>query len=133
MTFNRLTNTLLAVIALFLGMIAFRPFLQPPPVHGQSSPAMQSALVGFSVITPLNTPSLAPGQSFPTGIILLDQATGNVWGYPMLEGGFGSSAPLKSNPGPPVLYGTFNGAGQGYLATAIKLKGNDLRLPNATS
>ena len=66
------TRLILLVIALFLGMMAFRPFFEPiPAVQAQSS--------RFDHVTILATMFLYKGQQ---GLLLLDRRNGNVWFVP---------------------------------------------------
>jgi hypothetical protein len=97
-----LTNVLLAVIAVSLSVIAVRPFLQPPAVHGQSAAATQLPLPDLAYLTTANP---FGGGISTEGVILFDTATGNVWAYP-LTGPNAFQAP--------TLYGTFTQAGQAF-------------------
>ena len=66
------TKAILLAIALFLGILALRPFLEPmPAVHAQ--PAR------FDHVTILATTFLYKGQQ---GLLLLDRRNGNVWFVP---------------------------------------------------
>jgi hypothetical protein len=65
-------KAILLVIALFLGMIALRPFFdQVPAVYAQAA--------RFDHVTILATTFLYKGQQ---GLLLLDRRNGNVWFVP---------------------------------------------------
>jgi hypothetical protein len=117
MASTRTTNILLAIIAIFLALIALRPLITSHSVHAQSSSAMQMSIGALSAVVPqacLNSggPSCVPTQQ-PNGLVLFDQATGNVWGYPMYTlSPTGAGLGFAPTFGQPTLYGTFNAPGQ---------------------
>ncbi len=83
MTSTRTTNWLLTIIAVFLAMIALRPLMMSRTVHAQSSSAMQIPTAGLPLInsqSSLNGTSTRSVASLVNGLLLFDQATGNVWG-----------------------------------------------------
>lgn len=101
----------------FLALIALRPLITSHSVHAQSSSAMQICIGALSAVAPQacldsGGPSCVPTQQ-PAGLVLFDQATGNVWGYPMYTVSL-TAAGVSWAPtfGPPTLYGTFNAPGQ---------------------
>ena len=76
---DRTTKALLALIALFLGMIAVRPYAAPEPAHAQNELYNVFIEPGTHVIR-------APdGTSQQIGKIVVDLTTGNVWGFPTLQ------------------------------------------------
>jgi hypothetical protein len=99
-----LTNFLLLIIAAFLGVIAFGPLFRPVGVHGQATAIGQLPISSF--------PQLFPGDPITStfGPYLLDTATGNIWGYPVL----GADA-----FGPPILLGTFTQPGQPIMGPSL--------------
>lgn len=73
-------KTLLVVIALFLGMIAFRPLLAPVPVQAQSDD------VHPLFFEPGTTMLRAPDNTRQVlGKVAIDLRTGKVWGFPTLN------------------------------------------------
>jgi len=66
------TKVILVVIAVFLGILASRPFVEPmPAVHAQAA--------RFDHVTILASTFLYKGQQ---GLLLLDRRNGNVWFVP---------------------------------------------------
>jgi hypothetical protein len=72
------TRLILLAIALFLGVIALRPFLEPMP-------AVQAQAARFDHVTILATTFLFKGQQ---GLLLLDRRNGNVWFVPKKDDAF---------------------------------------------
>ena len=112
---TRTTNLLLTVIAILLAVIALRSLIESPTVRAQSSASMQM-VVGLQAIA---QPSTLNGGAVDTtstssGLLLFDQSTGNVWGYPMYTLSL-LTGKIAPNFGQPTLYGTFNGPGQPML------------------
>jgi hypothetical protein len=99
---STLTNVLLAVIAVFLGAIAARPFVQPQAVHGQTAANTQIPIPDLAYLTIANP---FGGGVSTQGVILFDTATGNLWAYPVV----GPNAYQA-----PTLYGTFTQPGQAF-------------------
>ena len=66
---NRLQSILLGVIALFLGMIALRPYLHPEPVVYADSGRFEHV----TIVSPM---FLYKGSQ---GVLLLDKRNGNIW------------------------------------------------------
>lgn len=98
------TKLLLAVIAVFLGMIALRPYMTPPTTHAQAS--------SYDVyIEPGTTFLRAPdGRSQQIGKVVVDLSNGNVWGYPTLQEAPYPRDPLATKPplSKPMLLGTYD-------------------------
>ena len=72
------TKLILWLIALFLGIIASRPFFGPIP-------AVQAQAARFDHVTILAATFLYKGQQ---GLLLLDRRNGNVWFVPKQDAGF---------------------------------------------
>jgi hypothetical protein len=69
------TKIVLTVIALALGVIAVRPFLEPAPVRAQANSRFY--------VEPGNTLIRKPGgDSQGQGRLMIDLETGDVWGFP---------------------------------------------------
>jgi hypothetical protein len=73
---NRTTNTLLAVIAGALTVIALRPYLQPTPV------AAQSANADPIYVEPGVFMLRQPQGGQVLGKVTVNLRTGSVWGFP---------------------------------------------------
>ena len=93
--FVRLT---LVLITLFLGVLAFRPIVQPVPVQAQA-PDGRSFYVepGYTM---LRKPD---GSAQVYGKMMIDMRTGDIWGFPTtVEGPYpmdtAKSEPPKSHP-----------------------------------
>jgi hypothetical protein len=71
-----LTKLMLALIAIFLGIIAFRPVLAPAPVQAQSSGYPLYIEPGYQM---LRNPD---GSRQVWGKVMIDLRNGNVWGFP---------------------------------------------------
>jgi hypothetical protein len=89
-----LTNALLAVIAIALVAIAARPYVSPPPVAADSSPA--HALYFEPGVQNLRYPD-GTGQVY--GKVAVDLRTGKIWGFPTGTVDPYPSYPLDSKPG----------------------------------
>jgi hypothetical protein len=77
MTLDRFTKAVLVVIAVFLGMIAFRPVVHPAPVQAQASEAYPFYIEpGYTM---LRKPD---GTSQVYGKVAVDMRTGDIWGFP---------------------------------------------------
>ena len=81
-------KTTLALMALFLGMIALRPLLQPSPVMAQTEQSQRFYVEPGT--TMLRKPD---GTSQVYGKVFIDMQTGDVWGFPT-----NSSDPYPQNP-----------------------------------
>jgi hypothetical protein len=85
----------LSLIALFLGVMAFRPYLAPRPAQAQSPEAYQVYIEPGTTI--LTSPD---GRSQQIGKVVVDLRNGNIWGFPTL-----TSQPYpvdRTTPEPPV-------------------------------
>jgi hypothetical protein len=91
---NVLTNALLGVIAMALIVIAARPYVSPPPVAADSSPA--HALFIEPGVQNLRYPD-GTGQVY--GKVVVDLRTGKIWGFPTGTVDPYPSYPLNSKPG----------------------------------
>src|ERR1039458_10218804 len=77
MTLDRFTKTMLVVIAVLLGMVAFRPIVHPAPVQAQASEAYPFYLEpGYTM---LRKPD---GTAQVYGKVAVDMRTGDIWGFP---------------------------------------------------
>jgi hypothetical protein len=72
-----LVKTLLLLIAIFLGIIAFRPAIVPPAVKAQSSDGYPFYIEPG--VTMLRTPD---GSRQVYGKVVVDLRNGKVWGFP---------------------------------------------------
>ncbi len=93
---DRTLKLLLFLIAVFLGMIAFQPFLTPRPVQAQMSSAVPLHFEPGAMM--LRSPD---GTKQVMGRVAIDLRTGDVWGFPTLGQ---SSYPVASasSTEPPV-------------------------------
>jgi hypothetical protein len=89
-----LTNALLGIIAMALIVIAARPYVSPPPVSADSSPA--HALFIEPGVQNLRYPD-GTGQVY--GKVVVDLRTGKIWGFPTGTVDPYPSYPLDSKPG----------------------------------
>jgi hypothetical protein len=71
-----LTKLMLALIAMFLGIIAFRPVLTPAPVQAQSTVYPFYIEPGYQM---LRAPD---GSRQVWGRVVIDLRNGKVWGFP---------------------------------------------------
>jgi hypothetical protein len=93
-----LVKFLLLLTVLFLGIMAFRPYLAPPVVRAQSEDV-------YPITFGLNQRLTFSGAEYP-GNIVLDLRNGNVWGFPpfvQAPGPFDKPLPVSH----PVLLGRF--------------------------
>lgn len=105
----RLTNLLLLVLSVFMGIIALRPLFHPLVAYGQRSlPKYLDAQVPLTIAAlPIKGNTNPTNQTL--GYVLLDNATGEIWAYPV-----GTAATITSTGptyGNAVLIGTLT-AGQ---------------------
>lgn len=77
MRFDWITRLLLLAIAAFLGVLVFRPVVQPQPVFAQDSSAYP-----FSIQQGLVTLRKSDGTQ-TWGKVAVDMRNGDVWGFPM--------------------------------------------------
>ncbi len=102
---DRYTKAVLTAIAVFLGVLALRPFERPAPVRAQAETGC--ACLQFDPgVTQIVTPD---GAASVPGRMAIDLRTGNVYGFPADPLGYprnpGKDQPAVSNP---VLLGRFN-------------------------
>jgi hypothetical protein len=91
-----LVKSLLLLTAVFLGIIALRPYLAPPVVRAQSE-VVYPITFGPSRVLTLNNAVIE-------GNVVVDLRNGNVWGFPLFaqpSGTFDKSLPVSH----PVLVG----------------------------
>lgn len=100
------TKLLLATIALFLGMIALRPYLAPEITHAQGPDAFQ-----FYIEPGVHWLRAPDGSAQLRGKVVVDLTNGNIWGFPTLSGSepypidnTKSTPPISS----PMYLGKFN-------------------------
>ncbi len=93
---DRMLTLLLFVIAVFLGVIAFQPYLAPNTVQAQTASAIPLHFEPGT--TMLRSPD---GERQVMGRVAIDLRTGDVWGFPTLGQ---SSYPVASasSTEPPV-------------------------------
>ncbi len=79
MRIDRCSKLLLLVIAVFLGLIALRPYLAPPVARADSDE-------GHAVyIEPgINLLRAADGSQQVLGKVVVDLRNGNIWGFPTM-------------------------------------------------
>src|SRR6266581_605583 len=77
MRFDWMTKTLLLFVAVFLGVIAFRPVVQPPPVLAQDGSPYPFH------IEPGTVTLRKPDGTQTWGKVVVDMRNGDVWGFPM--------------------------------------------------
>ena len=77
MRFDWLVKTLLLIIAVFLGVIAFRPVVQPTSVLAQDG-----APYPFHIEAGAVTLKKADGSQ-SLGKVVVDMRNGDVWGFPI--------------------------------------------------
>ena len=87
MKLDRLQTGLLLVIAIFLGVIAMRPYQAPPAAYAQSSEARSLYFEPGTYM--LRAPD---GRQQVLGKVVVDLRNGNIWGFPTL-----SQDPYPSN------------------------------------
>ena len=76
------TNVALTVIAIFLGVIALRPLAAPARVSAQAA-----SEASHFYIEPRTTFLRRPdGRAQAEGKVVVDLRTGDIWGFPTLEG-----------------------------------------------
>lgn len=98
MTLDRFTKAMLIVIALLLGIIAFRPVVHAVPVQAQAREAYPFYIEpGYTM---LRKPD---GTSQVYGKVAIDMRNGDIWGFPTtVQGPYpidtGKTVPPKSYP-----------------------------------
>jgi hypothetical protein len=95
---------LLLVIAVSLGMIAFRPYIAPPAVSAQAGPV--HPLYFEPGVFMLRAPD---GSQQVYGKVAIDMRSGKIWGFPTLTQDPYPSNPTSSTPqtSHPFLLGKF--------------------------
>jgi hypothetical protein len=79
MTLDRFTKITLVLIALFLGILAFRPIAQPSPVRAQAEEGYPFFVEpGYTM---LRKPD---GTAQVYGKMIIDMRNGDIWGFPTL-------------------------------------------------
>ena len=98
-----MTKCLLAAIAVFLGMIALRPYAVPETAHAQSSYDVYVEPGTFVIRAP-------DGRSQQIGKVIVDLTNGNVWGFPTLQEIPYPRDPLGTKPpvSKPMLLGIYD-------------------------
>jgi hypothetical protein len=81
MHLDRFTKSVLLVIAILLGMIVFRPILQPAPVRAQ---AQSDESYPFYVEPGYTTIRKPDGTAQMLGKVVIDMRNGDIWGFPTL-------------------------------------------------
>jgi hypothetical protein len=98
MKIDGIVKFLLLVIAIFLGVIALRPYVTPPVVQAQSSG-------GYPVYFAPTAVMLTTPNGGALGRVAIDLRNGNVWGFPGFTQdavvGFDKTLPISH----PVLLG----------------------------
>ncbi len=77
MRFDWTTKLLLLAIVVFLGVLVFRPVVQPQPVFAQDATAYP-----FQIMQGMVTLRKADGTQ-TWGKVAVDMRNGDVWGFPM--------------------------------------------------
>lgn len=80
MKIDKQLKVLLGVIAMFLGVIAFRPYVASPPVMAGSSDIYP--LYVEPGVSMLRAPD---GSRQMLGKVIIDMRNGNIWGFPTLS------------------------------------------------
>ncbi len=79
---DRVTKSLLIVIALLLAMLVFRPLAQPAPVRAQAEEGYP-----FYVEPGFTTIRKPDGTAQMYGKMVVDMRNGDIWGFPTLTQG----------------------------------------------
>ncbi len=92
------TKALLLVIAILLGLIAFRPVVQPTPVQAQAEEGYPFYVEPGYVM--IRKPD---GTAQMYGKMMIDMRNGDIWGFPTLTQGpypvdMSTTKPPKSSP-----------------------------------
>ena len=80
MAIDRFTKAILAVIAVFLGILVFRPMFQPAPVRAQ----VEEGGYPFFVEPGYTTIRKPDGTAQMYGKMVIDMRNGDIWGFPTL-------------------------------------------------
>ena len=91
MTLDRFTKAMLVVIAILLGILAFRPLVQPSPVRAQAEEGYPFYVEpGYTMIRKPD------GTAQMYGKVVIDMSNGDIWGFPTL-----SQSPYPMDPSQP--------------------------------
>jgi hypothetical protein len=98
MILDRFTKVMLVIIAVLLGVVVFRPVVQPAPVRAQADDGYPFFVEpGYTM---LRKPD---GTAQMYGKMIIDMRNGDVWGFPTLSQGpypvdTAKTTPPKSYP-----------------------------------
>ena len=81
MHLDRFTKAVLSAIAILLGVIAFRPMIQPAPVRAQ---AQADGSYPFYIEPGYTTIRKPDGTAQMPGKVIIDMRNGDLWGFPTL-------------------------------------------------
>src|SRR5580693_5397313 len=76
---GRFSATLLTLIAIFLGILAIRPLIEPAPVRAQADGGYP-----FYVEPGYTTIRKPDGTAQMYGKVVIDMRNGDIWGFPTL-------------------------------------------------
>jgi hypothetical protein len=93
MKIDRLTQCLLFAIAIFLGIIALRPYIAPATVQAQSTEAYPLSIEPGTFM--LRAPD---GSRQVMGRVAIDMRNGNIWGFPTLSNDVYPTAGADTTP-----------------------------------
>jgi hypothetical protein len=104
MKLDRFQTGLLLAIAIFLAVIALRPYQVPPATYAQSSEAQSLYFEPGTYM--LHAPD---GKQQVLGKVVIDLRNGNIWGFPTLNSDPYPSSLLQATPqtSHPFLLGKF--------------------------
>ncbi|MFZ0960934.1 MAG: hypothetical protein WAO35_08510 [Terriglobia bacterium] len=112
---------LLLVIAIFLGIIALRPYVAPPRVEAQSTGAYYPMYIEHGFVW---LPS--PKGGSVAGRLVLDLRTGNIWGFPGFTQDTFEILDKKLPTSHPVLLGKWELADMDKTDKQVELAGKRL-------
>ena len=98
MKLDRFTKAMLVVIAVLLGIVAFRPIVQPASVQAQAEEGYPFYIEpGYTMIRKPD------GTAQMYGKVVIDMRNGDIWGFPTLAQSpypvdTAQTKPPKSNP-----------------------------------
>jgi hypothetical protein len=93
MQLDRFTKALLLIIAIFLGVLAFRPMLQPTPVRAQAEEGYP-----FYIEPGVTTIRKPDGTASMYGKVVIDMRNGDIWGFPTLSQSPYPLDPVQAKP-----------------------------------
>ena len=88
MKIDAFTKAVLVVIAVLLGMLVFRPIVQPTPVRAQATEGYP-----FYVEPGYTTLRKPDGTAQMYGKVVIDMRSGDIWGFPTIN-----QLPYPSDP-----------------------------------